>query len=817
MTPKVDQSLHRAGKLPRDTTLSPRRRACPRPSTLGKKASRDLSIVAFVFLQVRRVGEADNPGPFQYGGGTSSGSGSGFSAGAAEQCRWPGQAFRGGSLSDPNGEAWEEEPTPPHLVVPGEEGNRSIMPLYAEAAAEPTVPVCQNGYMAGITSNFDMSSRIDSCAYECSPVSDDGKIFSDFDWNTKLDELGLTRFGMSPAEIAYRWQEKQQAERLASEWADFEQQWRSLEASPALLKPVCPETELLAQTTTWIPVAETNHKKAANWRSRERRRREAVPNTPIDDPPSTQTAPVLLEVQHDSSAQGEGEGEVGGTAAARVRPARASRKNKVLDIYTMNTSGKPAALAALGALGPFRKSVAVVALQEHHCLAEAVPDLQHQAAQLGWNLAAVAATVKHEGPSGGVALAVPKHVPVASTRLVQLDLSPSESPGRLGSLWVQAGIPGGMLVLSAYLWHSEGLTARNLRIILTALAAAKAHGGPWVLAGDFNNPPSVIEHGMSAALKAAGAAVIATKVPTHYPGGEAAPAVLDYAIVDDRIANGRVLKYIKISDIPIGKHRAVQIGVSNKGHVAYVSMALKPRAFPAAVPIGCARRPVDAPGAIEEVGAHKFYADTLACAEAEIGRRHDLVDSAGRVRKEFIGRSKGFRTKLRLLLPPRTSSFLGEAGKEAYLLRWVHERLAELQFCAKARAAGSLTVNSLRQMMGILDRLRRLSRDIERMATLENVDARWKQWLSDVLVWGSEGGEEILSLPMQAALDQSNEAAAKHLAAAKTRWNSWVKDKLKGGASAVHSFVKRSIEPPPCAGCSTGTNGRISASNPQER
>ena len=119
----------------------------------------------------------------------------------------------------------------------------------------------------------------------------------------------------------------------------------------------------------------------------------------------------------------------------------------------------------------------MVALQEHHCLSEALPDLQHQAAQLGWNLAAVPATIKEEGPSAGVALVTPKHIPSASSQLVQLDLSPKEPPGRLGGLWVQAGIPGGMLVLSAYLWHSEGMTSRNIGIILHAFAAVKAHGG----------------------------------------------------------------------------------------------------------------------------------------------------------------------------------------------------------------------------------------------------------------------------------------------------------------------------------------------------
>ena len=624
--------------------------------------------------------------------------------------------------------------------------------------------------------------------------TDQGHVFSDLDWNAKPDEVGLTRFGMSPAEIAYRWQAKQEAERVAAECRELEQQWARLDACHSSQQPAALVTDTLAQTCTWRPVAETNPKKAAKWRSRERKKREEEPCLQDNELPGTPMGLDLAAVLQSSAQCEDSEGSSG---AVRARPQRASRKCKILRIYTMNTSSKPAALTALGKLGPVRRTVAVVALQEHHCLSEALPDLQHQAAQLGWNLAAVPATIKEEGPSAGVALVTPKHIPSASSQLVQLDLSPKEPPGRLGGLWVQAGIPGGMLVLSAYLWHSEGMTSRNIGIILHAFAAVKAHGGPWVIVGDFNNPPSVLERAMGTALKAAGAVVIATKEPTHYPGGVSAPAVLDYAIVDDRIANGRVLKYIKVSsDISIGKHRAVEIGVSNKGHVAYVTMAHKPRSFPAVIPVGCARRPVDSPGTLEAVGIDNFYSETLACAEAEIGRRHDLVDSGGMLRKEFVGRFKGFRTKRRLILPPRTSSAIGEAGKESYLLRWVHERLVELQHCAKLQAADGLTVSSLKQFIGIRDRLGKLYRDSDRMTVLSGIDTRWNTWLSEILLRESDVDSEFLVQPMQAALSQCNEAAAKHFAAAKIRWSNWVKDKLKGGASAVHRFVKRTIEAP---------------------
>ena len=126
---------------------------------------------------------------------------------------------------------------------------------------------------------------------------------------------------------------------------------------------------------------------------------------------------------------------------------------------------------------------------------------------------------------------------------------------------------------------------------------------------------------MGPTLKAAGAVIIEPPTPTHFPGGDLAPATIDYALVDDRIANSRVIKSIEIdTDLSIGKHRAVRVNVSNKGHVCYVTRILKPRAFPRKIPMGCVRKPVATSSTLDEVGTDKFYADTLACAETELAR-----------------------------------------------------------------------------------------------------------------------------------------------------------------------------------------------------
>ena len=44
--------------------------------------------------------------------------------------------------------------------------------------------------------------------------------------------------------------------------------------------------------------------------------------------------------------------------------------------------------------------------------------------------------------------------------------------------------------MSAYFWHSEGMTARNRDILEAAGQHIRCFKGPWLLAGDFNMTPT---------------------------------------------------------------------------------------------------------------------------------------------------------------------------------------------------------------------------------------------------------------------------------------------------------------------------------------
>ncbi len=94
--------------------------------------------------------------------------------------------------------------------------------------------------------------------------------------------------------------------------------------------------------------------------------------------------------------------------------------------------------------------------QEHHQAHDKVSDLQASAKKEGWQVAAVGAIPgRGEGPTAGVSISTPKHVSAGLQEGEKLDAFPHDSPGRVAALWLQAVVPGGILSLSVYFYHSE--------------------------------------------------------------------------------------------------------------------------------------------------------------------------------------------------------------------------------------------------------------------------------------------------------------------------------------------------------------------------
>ena len=113
--------------------------------------------------------------------------------------------------------------------------------------------------------------------------------------------------------------------------------------------------------------------------------------------------------------------------------------------------------------------VAAICCQEHHAVGDLWENMRHSAKRFGWQLHG-AAGCRGDAQRGrsGVGVAAPSHIGVTQVGELQFDVSPAPSPGKLTAAWLDGGLKGGMVIVSPYLWHSEGVTHRNLELLHAA-------------------------------------------------------------------------------------------------------------------------------------------------------------------------------------------------------------------------------------------------------------------------------------------------------------------------------------------------------------
>ena len=283
---------------------------------------------------------------------------------------------------------------------------------------------------------------------------------------------------------------------------------------------------------------------------------------------------------------------------------RRGAKPAYADVVTLNTSGKPQLLEALRhfkdskAPDGSRYKVAAVCCQEHHAVGELWENLRYSAKRLGWQLHGAAGFAGEAlRCRSGVGVAAPNHIGLALLGERQFDISPARSPGKLTAAWLDGAIKGGILIVSAYLWHSEGATHRSLELLHAAGDAAASHGGPWLIAGDFNTTPEemVGDEATSAWLHRLGGTIVAPSSPTcrSSEGGR----VIDFFIIDKRIAHAVAEVFVAV-DLASSPHSAVVIRLRRSATSALLRMLNRPPRFPAVKFIGCAREPVQPDDAV---------------------------------------------------------------------------------------------------------------------------------------------------------------------------------------------------------------------------
>ncbi len=480
-----------------------------------------------------------------------------------------------------------------------------------------------------------------------------------------------------------------------------------------------------------------------------------------------------------------------------------------------------------------RKASSVLAIlnQEHQQRLHKWVALQHRAVARGWKVdGAQATTAAGEGPSAGTAVVTPTHIGTAPMRGAgtAVDVSPRGSPGRLTAIWLDAATPGGILLMSAYLWNREGMTPRNVAILEAAIAEARAFGGPWLLGGDFNVDPDLI-CGNIEWLARANVAVLAPATHTHFPG-KGDSRTLDFFLVDRRLLPC-VVDVAVADDLRLAPHRVVRLRWRLKA-ARYLVEALKtPRAFPQQRPIGCGRKPpvVNMSADIEGLGGEEVtriigdkWSEIALAVEHELCGVCDLVDAQGNPLNAYCGRGGGLRLSKRQVLPPRTVRAFGRLDPVSRGFLLVSARIRELQALkAACRAAGGPPAASLRQWRFIADKLKRgngpigiiiKEKPVPWAARLEAIAEA--KLLDDDRRTDSEHHLDWTQLDSWAEEAEAlAESGRRRMAnAARASWKAFGDEQRKQGDRGAHRFSKRAELP---AGASVVSDGRRSAS-PQD-
>ena len=502
------------------------------------------------------------------------------------------------------------------------------------------------------------------------------------------------------------------------------------------------------------------------------------------------------------------------TGEGQQRGAKERRKKNKgpAEIWCVNTSGRPqlerVINAASTAEASGKASVVAILNQEHQQPKGKFQDLQHWAQRKGWECSGARAVATEKGgSSAGVLMLTPKGVPLAVKPGCKCDQSPSDAPGRLAVGWIQQVIPCGVMCASLYLWHTEGGSVRNMKLLQTALQAVSTTGCPWIIGMDANNTPQELAHWAAPILTRAGAKIVATGEATNFPT-EGAARCIDYFLVADEIV-GLVKSVRLIQDVETSPHKIVALLLHKKKETMRQWVLRGPRAFPTRKPIGCAREPVVADweasqmGETEE-GTHKgqttledAWGKTVLAMEMELCGVTDRM-GGGAPDNKSCGRERGPRYVRAPILPPRIAGNNGQVDIKMHGMLWARNRLKTL---------GALAAISLRRKTeqgggdGLDEGQRKHWQVLVRKITsrgslvqeLASREAKWATFLREIRAyrncpWRAGDFFETTFDWVQEAIREAND---RHTKGKVKSWKRWVGRQLKDGAGAAHAWSKR--------------------------
>ena len=420
--------------------------------------------------------------------------------------------------------------------------------------------------------------------------------------------------------------------------------------------------------------------------------------------------------------------------------------------------------------------------------------------------------------------------------------APSSCGGRLMFSRWSSWLPGGVLVGNTYGYTSEGMSARQFDLLDEMCVYLVRYGRPYILAGDWNMDPNIIER--SGILQRINGIIIATSTPTTTSGTR-----LDYFIIHKDLAS-LVMNVEVMMVTGVLTHYPVRLRLRPAAQASPTRGLVAPRPFPRGTVRGCDLPSVRWAPALARLAEQPrfealegFFVDVINATEDECIARYAVDDSVGAYRGRAAPvREKWTRPRLRGSAHPKASA-LGRAW------RGVAQALGRLLAIAQAPSTPGL----LAERQGILLGLRsaqpwkRKGLDEEKMRVLEPVpyrryaaadfvaaecfDSARPGWrfgtdlngrgyyrdgatpLADEVsrhrlmaaspVWHLRLENAHLAtgaLLCQWRLQADYIASAEEQAWANWKtlgWRHWAKGAWANGASAAHAFVRDPVLPPP--------------------
>jgi len=148
---------------------------------------------------------------------------------------------------------------------------------------------------------------------------------------------------------------------------------------------------------------------------------------------------------------------------------------------------------------------------------------------------------------------------------------------RLHAGHVQAVMRGGIHVVSIWLIDGVGLSPENLMILEHAAEVILKLRGPWVIGGDWNLLPSVLE--ASKWLELVGGIIVATALTTCHS------STYDFFVVSEGL-EGAVLGVQRIDDAGLHPHYPSRLLLAGNARSNFVRKLVRPPAVPGALPQG---------------------------------------------------------------------------------------------------------------------------------------------------------------------------------------------------------------------------------------